>query len=315
MTRILLFVLLALALAAPALAQQGTSPRIDLGLAPGAPSPASNTGAPDKTAAPAPVPIDKSRFTLFDPPPTQSLRGFAPDRPTKSYAPVTVDAGHVQYETDILAYTHTTTPGLSTRQFTAFDPLVKLGLTDRVEFGLQFGGYDWADSRVPGTSAVVSRVRGVGDLTLRPKINVFGNEGGPALAVIPYVKFPTASRNLGNGHVDGGVILPVSVPLPWDFTVTVVPEVDVLRNGTNAGHHVDFTQAFSVGHPVGKAVTLYAEFFSSVGPDHGSPNLYTADVAAAWLVTDTLQLDVGANFGLNKAAPNVQAYTGVAQRF
>lgn len=288
-------------------------PRMDLSLPreTGAP----DAAAPSKTAAPAPVPVDKSRFNLFDPTPAASLRGFAPDRPTKSTSPVTVDAGHLQYETDVLSYTHANTGGLSTRQFTAFDPLVKLGLTDRVEFGLQFGGYNWVDSKVPGTGAAVSQARGVGDLTLRPKINLFGNEGGVALAVIPFIKFPTASRFLGNGHLDGGVILPFSAPLPYDFTLSFSPEVDVLRNGTNAGHHVNFTQAVNIGHPVGKKLTLYAEFFSTVGPDRGSPNLYTADVAAAYLLTDALQLDVGGNFGLNKAAPNAQVYVGVSQRF
>ena len=294
--------------ARPAVAADPVPPRVDLTVP-------RDTQAPDKSATPATVPVDKSQFNFFNPTPEANLRGFATDRPTKSYSPITVDAGHLQYETDTLVYTHSNVGGLSTRQFTSFDPVVKLGLTDRVEFGLQFGGYSWVDSRIPGTSTVVSRARGVGDLTLRPKINLFGNEGGIALALIPYVKFPTASRFLGNGHVDGGVIAPFSAPLPLDFTLTFVPEVDVIRNGTNAGHHVNFTQAFNIGHPIGKKLTVYAEFYSTVGPDRGSPNQYTADVAAAYLLTDTLQLDVGANFGLNKAAPNAQLYTGVSQRF
>lgn len=302
-------------LATPARAADPGPPRIDLSLPTNGLTPPRDTGAPDKTAAPAPVPVDKSRFSFFNPVPTENLRGFAPDRPTKATSPVTVDAGHLQYETDALIYTHSNSGGVSTQQFTAFDPLVKLGLTDRVEFGLQFGGYNWVDAKVPGTSTKVLQARGVGDLTLRPKINIFGNEGGVALAVIPFVKFPTASRFLGNGHLDGGVILPFSAPLPYDFTLSFSPEVDVLRNGTNAGHHINFTQAINIGHPIGKKLTVYGEFYSTVGPDRGSPNIYTADVAAAYLLTDTLQADVGANFGLNKAAPNLQVYAGLSQRF
>ena len=311
----LLVPVLAAGLAPPVRAADPVPPRIDLGLPPGTVTPPRDTGSPDKAAAPAPVPVDKSQFNVLNPTPAENLRGFTTDRPAKGYSPITVDAGHLQYETDALIYSHSNFGGLSTRQFTAFDPTVKLGLTDRVEFGLQFGGYNWVDAKAPGTSTTVFRARGVGDLTLRPKINVFGNESGVALAVIPYVKFPTASRFLGNGHLDGGVILPFTAPLPYDFTVTFSPEVDVLRNGTNAGHHINFTQSISLGHPIGKKLTVYGEFYSTIGPDRGSPNIYTADVAAAYLLTDTLQADVGANFGLNKAAPNLQVYAGLSQRF
>ena len=310
MSRLPLFLSLAtLVAAAPALAADLLPPRIDLTLP--------DTAAP---AAAVPAPVDKSQFNFFNPTPTANLRGFATDRPTKSNSPITVDAGHLQYETDIAVYTHSNAGGVSTRQVTAFDPVVKLGLTDRVDFEVQFGGYNWVEAAAPGagpgSGSVLSHVRGVGDLTVRPKINIFGNEGGVALALIPYVKFPTASRYLGNGHVDGGVIAPFSAPLPLDFTLTFVPEVDVIRNGANAGHHVNFTQAFNISHPIGTKLTVYGEFFSTVGPDRGSPNLYTVDVAAAYLLTDTLQVDVGANFGvINSFSPNVQVYTGLSQRF
>ena len=35
-----------------------------------------------------------------------------------------------------------------------------------------------------------------------------------ALALMPFVKFPTADDDLGNEHVEGGLILPLSVELP-----------------------------------------------------------------------------------------------------
>lgn len=41
----------------------------------------------------------------------------------------------------------------------------------------------------------------------------------------------------------------------------------------------------------------------------------SADVAAAYLVAPTLQLDAGANFGLNRDTPDAQLYVGVSKRF
>jgi hypothetical protein len=39
------------------------------------------------------------------------------------------------------------------------------------------------------------------------------------------------------------------------------------------------------------------------------------DTALEWTVFPNLQLDVGANFGLNAVTPAIQVYAGVSQRF
>jgi hypothetical protein len=45
---------------------------------------------------------DKSVNTLFNPVPDDQMRDFNTDRPPKANSPYTVDAGHFQYETDIV---------------------------------------------------------------------------------------------------------------------------------------------------------------------------------------------------------------------
>ena len=259
--------------------------------------------------------VDKSGFTLFNPTPDKDLRGFNTDRPTKGFSPITVDAGRVQYETDIFSYTHSNVGGVSTRLYTFADPVLKLGLTDRVELQVQYTGYNIQNTSVPGTGVRLQDYRGSGDLLLRTKVNLFGNEGGPAVALIPYVKFPTAARGIGNGHTEGGVIAPISYPLPWQFTLLVVPEVDVLKNANDAGHHFNFTQLINLSHPIGTKLTAFAELYSTLGTDSRSPPIYTFDAALAYAVTPTLQLDIGSNIGLNRNAPNLQLYTGISQRF
>ena len=266
-----------------------------------------NPNPPAAAAAP-----DKSDYTLFNPVPTSALRSLNTDRPTKSNSPVTVDAGHFQYESDLFNYTHSNAGGATTRLYEAFDPVLKFGLTNHVDLELQFTGYNWLSQTSGGQTM---HADGVGDLVLRAKINLVGNEGGFAAALIPYVKFPTAHQPIGNNTVDGGVILPISVPLPYDFTLLVEPEVDVIRNASNGGHHFNYAQLLNISHPIGKQVTVYGEIYSALGTDKGTPAIYTADAAVAWAVNDNLQLDVGANFGLNKAAPNLQLYAGISQRF
>lgn len=278
---------------------------------PPSPNPAPDQ-APNPSPDPAPTP-DKSGYTLFNPVPDNLMRSMNTDRPAKSSSPITVDAGHVQIETDLFNYTHSNAGGVTTRLYTTADPLLKLGLTDHVDLEVQFTGYNRLDTAVPGGGSF--RQSGAGDLYLRTKVNLFGNESGPALALIPYVKIPTAAEGIGNGHTEGGLIATYSHPLPMGFTLTVSPEVDVLKNYADSGHHFNFTQVINLGHPVGPNVTVYGEFYSALGTDARTPPVYTLDGAVAWAVNDTLQLDVGANLGLNRAAPNLQLYTGISKRF
>ena len=185
-----------------------------------------------------------------------------------------------------------------------------------MDLELQFNGYTSTRVSDPGTGATLSRADGAGDLVVRSKVNLFGNEGGAAaMALIPYVKLPTAARTLGNNQVEGGLIVPVSLTLPAGFALTVMPEIDVLRNNNDSGKHVNFTGVVNLGYTVSKRWTVFAELYSAVGTDAHTPPVYTADAAVAFLLTDTIQLDAGVNVGLNRTAPNLQLYTGVSQRF
>lgn len=266
------------------------------------------------------APTDKSAYTLFDPAPPDKLRPFSPDRPTRNTSPYTVDAGHLQIETDIAAYTHSTAAGTTTRLWQTADPVVKLGLTNRWDIEVQFTGYNWLSVSPRGNQAGLASARGVGDLVLRSKINLFGNDAPPdankpAFALIPYVKFPTAAGNIGNGHTEGGVVAPLAIPLPGNLVLTLAPELDVLKNQTDAGHHLNVTGVIDLGYALTKNVTVYAELYAARGADKRTPPVYTFDTALAWMVTETLQLDVGANIGLNRNAPNLQLYSGVSRRF
>jgi|SRR5208282_5790026 len=58
---------------------------------------ADHLAAQTTTAAP-----DKSGYTLFDPTPDDQLRAFCTDRPPKANAACIIDAGHFQYESDIV---------------------------------------------------------------------------------------------------------------------------------------------------------------------------------------------------------------------
>jgi len=256
---------------------------------------------------------DKSAFTLFDPTPVADLRAFNTDRPPKANSPYTVDAGHFQYETDLVVFGYGDANGTRTRDWTAPDPTLKLGLTNSIDAELQITPYQ---SNTTTTGGVSQRVSGWGDTYFRLKFNVLGDDHGPvAAALLPYVKIPTAQGGLGNGKVEGGLILPISITAPAGFTVIVMPQIDDLKNASGAGYHAAFDFLINLSHPLNKRWTFYTEVFTTQSRQKTDKPIYTLDEALAFAITPNLQLDFGGNFGLNGAPPQIQPYVGLSQRF
>ena len=263
---------------------------------------------------------DKSGYTLFDAVPTDYLRPLQTDRPTKSNSPYTVDAGHFQYEADLVnwTYDHYNYSRTTTNTVLVTDPTLKLGLTNRTDLEVALAPINFNRS-TDRTSGTRSEFNGFGDVYTRVKFNLLGDDGGDyALAVVPYVKAPSAARGIGNDHWEGGGYAPFSFALPGDWTGLVMTELDIQENADFSGTHNNYQNLVNVSHAIGPAsanVTGYMEVYSDVNTDRGQQAYYTFDVAAAWLVENNLQLDIGTNIGLNKAAPDLQAYIGISQRF
>jgi Putative MetA-pathway of phenol degradation len=256
---------------------------------------------------------DKNQYWLFNPIPADQMRTFSTDRPTKSNVPYTVDAGHFQYETDLVNFTHQVSGSTRTDTLLVPNPTFKVGLTNNadLEVNLPFAGVHSFGSGPPST------LWGIGDTFVRSKINLWGNDGGvTAAAAIPYVKAPTAPFGIGNGAVEGGLIGPAAVSLPNSFTLLLVPEIDALKNIADNGRHGNYVFDVNLSREVIKNVTAYVELWSdySADPTKGG-TLMSFDAAVAWVVLPNVQIDLGANFGLTSATPVIQVYTGLSQRF
>jgi hypothetical protein len=269
----------------------------------------------DDTQAPAP---DKSGFTLFNPTPDADLRSLCADRPTKATGACTVDAGHWQVESDIYNITTDTSGGLTTRTELLANPTLKLGLTNTLDVEVNIAPYELVTAH-DSVARLTTRARGVGDLFLRAKLNLIGDDGGQvAIAVEPYVKVPTAPLSIGNGQVEEGVLAPVTLNLPANWQLTVDPELDILANSAGAGRHVNLSMPISLSYPLTKELTGSAEVWGDVNFDPaGQVTQGSFDLALAWIPAKapTLQLDGGVNLGLNKATPGLQAYAGISKRF
>jgi hypothetical protein len=160
---------------------------------------------------------------------------------------------------------------------------------------------------------------GIGDLFLRAKANLVGDDGGPlGVAIVPYVKAPTAAAGVGNGEVEGGVIVPIVLSLPANWSLTIDPEADVLANAEGPGRHLNLISLASFSYPVTKTLTASAEIWGDENFDPaGDVTQASFDLGLAWIPAKApnFQLDGGANLGLTHATPGAQVYVGVSKRF
>ncbi len=225
---------------------------------------------------------DKSQYTLLNPTPDDKQRSFSPDRPAKSTGPFTVDAGHWQYELDFFNYSYQKTGPVRTTTWTRPNPTLKVGLTNNIDIEANIAPYVNIETRdsIAGTKSIAD---GVGDLFVRAKINLWGNDGGKtAAAVIPYIKAPTAADGVGNGATEGGVILPLAISLPGDASLTLNTEVDILQNGSGSGYHANYVNVAGICVPLMKDVTVTGEFWSSINDDPaGTVRQHSLDAAVA----------------------------------
>ena len=260
---------------------------------------------------------DKSQYTLFNPTPADRMRDFNTDRPTKVNVPYTVDAGHFQIESDLFFYTYdnTSAADTTTSAWLIGNPTFKLGVLDNVDLEATFGVYNTVSTMTRSTGSV-SNASGVGDLLTRAKINLFGNEGGgKALALMPYVKWPTAPQGIGNRYVEGGMAAPLLLPLPEGFTTILMGQIDILKNPNDNAYHVNFPAIINVNRAIAEGVTAFAELYANWSTHPDVRDIYTLDFALAWSPRPNWQLDLGVYIGLVPAAAPWQLYAGIAHRF
>lgn len=245
------------------------------------------------------------------------LRALCPDRPLKGTSPCTLDQGHWQVESDLANYTRDTNGGATTETLFFTSPTLKYGVTDSLDLEAAITPWQRVRARDDATGAVTT-AEGIGDLNLKAKLHLWGENGGDGAAIVPYVKLPTARRSLGNGAVEAGAVFALQQGLPLGFSLGVTPEADALKDEAGSGRHLATSISLAVTHPLGDQWTLGVELWAARNFDPGGTTRQASlDFAASWLPAKTAnwQIDGGVNLGLTHQTPDVQVYAGVSRRF
>ncbi len=244
------------------------------------------------------------------------LRAFCVDRPTQATLPCTVDAGHFQLESDVFNATYDRSGGTISDTYLFTNPTLKLGLANRTDVEVTLTPYEEVLTHDPSAGGSHA-LYGVGDLTVGVKQNVFGDYRGPlAVAVLPFVKAPTARAGIGDGAWEGGVIVPVAAAITKSIILNLSPEVDVRKDRVGGGVHLEPVEIINLAWSLPANLTFSTELYAREQQDPaGVVTQCSADVALALGLPNDLQLDMGANLGLNPQTAAAQGYMGVAKRF
>ena len=177
-----------------------------------------------------------------------------------------------------------------------------------------FYNYDINDQTFPSGNHL--HLRGSEDLELGAKICLTPQEGIlPAMGLIPVMSVPTGAPGITEGEVMPGL----QWAYQWEFNkkVSLGMTTFVERQRDDLGNiFVEFAQSGSFDIELTKKLAMYNELYliSPTGRTDEQVQYYY-DGGFTYHVTNNLQLDIEAGVGLNRAANDYFAGSGLVVRY
>lgn len=229
------------------------------------------------------------------------LIGCLPVLAQVTETPQTVAPGKLLFEIDgiKLSFDRAGPAGNKHTAVAVASTLVSTGLTSTVD--LQAGFELFLRKTFEGGGLRDSRT-GFGDLFFRTKWKFWQDEtAGAALALIPYVKIPSNTDNVGNDAIEGGLIV------PWEKVVGALKagamfRWDVIRNPNDDGYDARWQLSGFVQRNLTKSFGVYAESTFAAYSSGWNDWQGTVGVGALWWITGWLQLDYELQRGINDNA-------------
>lgn len=207
---------------------------------------------------------------------------------------------------------------------------LKYGLMNNLDVHLILLPLSW--NRVKANSPVDTF--SFGDMLLRMKLNLWGNdEGSSALAVMPFLKLPTSTATPVNNAFEGGVVIPFALDLGHGLgfgaqvqmdivsnqeALSAHPELDPThRNNPVAvpGYHPELSFTSEVSTELSDEFGAFIEFFGGINPFDTANPVATLDFGITYAPGPNTQWDLGFYLGLTPTAPLFNPFLGLSQRF
>ncbi len=246
-------------------------------------------------------------YNLFNPTPREQMREFAIDRPDITESPITVDAGHFQFEGDMIKWSRDNGTNSSGSAVTFVNALYKMGLTHSWDIHIGIEPY----TKIYTPENEIAN-RGYGATTIRLKHNFWGNDGGTktALGIIPYVSF--VNGNPFDSDVVFGAGFPYEYELSSRFSLGGQSQFDFIPDVEKKGsYNMSYFQTIVLGGAVIGNLDFFAESVAIFPP--GSNAQFLLDGGLIYNFSPNIKVDIATNIGLNNYSPT-RVFLGLSFR-
>ena len=233
-------------------------------------------------------------------------RELSADRPDATESPYTVEPGRMQVESSLWAYGRDKEDGIVSQSWTIGEANLKYGLTECHD--LQLVLRPWIHEHTEGEGSV----EGFGDIDLRLKWNLWGNDAGTtAGALMPYLTVPSQTA-VSAGEWQGGVIFPVAMELTESLGAGF--QIELARSWHDESGELEWGLAHTavIGMDLGAETGVFLEYAGVAGESDYEASLFAG---ITWAASENLQWDLSAGIGLNDAAEDFSIAQGVTFRF
>lgn len=241
------------------------------------------------------------------------------DRPDFTESTEAIPIGRFQLE---LGYTFTydREDDVRVRDHTAPELLLRMGIVEDFELRFAWAGYSYTETRDTVRNDAGRRVssesweQGANDFELGFKLKIAEQNGlRPNLAILGAMTFPTGSSHISPGDVEPLVGLLWAYDLSDD--VALAGQFLVGTPVEDGRRYVQSAASLSLGVSLTERLGTYIEYYGIYHNTRESDCAHTVNGGFTYLITNNLQFDIRAGFGLNEEADDFFTGAGLSWRF
>ena len=235
------------------------------------------------------------------------------DRPGKSSSTCTVPKGYWQVESSLADWSLTKSDGTRSTSLSIGGTALKYGVSDSMH--VEVAGTPYVRGR-ERSDDVRTTVSGAGEVTVKVKQRLTAADAAFSAALVPFVKLPTASKRIGNGKVEGGLVVALSWSLgDTPLSLSSSPEIDLIADGDGSGYHAAGATTLGFGLSASDRLSLGAELWTGWDWDEDTTRQASLGANAAYRLTGDVQIDGQVDFGLTRDSADLELSGGVSVRF
>ena len=237
------------------------------------------------------------------------------DRPDFVDSSLTVGTGRFQFEASVL-FERKSAGGVHEKTYTA-PTLLRYGFADAWEWRLESDW--WRQVGISDSASGVATIeRGFADLSPGVKWHTHdaGKEAGtPSVAIIVHATLPSGARAVRGHGVRPALKTVMEWELPHNFSIGMIPGIAYDTN--EAGQRfVKGTMGVVLSRQwTEKFRALVEVFWPSIASTNNGGTVVNYKFAMAYLITNTVQIDIGAYLGWSKSSPDFAMTVGLSMKF